>query len=65
MDAGTYIPTNTASSPKTLESTTRDYYNTTKGMYLQHYTRHYMEMNDDLHTLYTLRLEKEPMVPTG
>jgi len=65
VDAGKYLPINTTSYPQTLESSTCDYYNTTKEMYLQHYPRHYMEMSDDLHALYTLHLERVPMVPTG
>jgi len=65
VDAGKYLPTNTSSYPQTLESSTCDYYNTTKEIYLQHYTRHYMKMSDDLQALHTLCLERETMVPTG
>jgi hypothetical protein len=55
VDAGKYLSINTASYPQTLESSTCDYYNTTKEMYLQHYTRHYME----IFTLSTLYIRRE------
>jgi hypothetical protein len=64
-DVGKYLPTNMASYPRILESSSCDYYNTTQEMYLQHYIRHYMEVSGYLHALYTFSLEKKPTVPIG